>query len=179
MKSIDYSPPDVEKGRLVFSRLVALYAVLLVAFLSPLGYSIYLNNASYSWVATPAELKTIGPFRNKSISITYEYTFQSQRFQCSRLAFLSAGSIDDALLIEESYKVGDWLIVYVNPSRPSQAVVLRRRPSFKYTWKNVFVAAGFSAIAAMWLYRAVQFLGVLWRAVSPTPTDSISPTKPN
>ena len=114
-------------------------------------HSIYSHLRSNSWRPTKATVISIEN-RPKSAELRYTYDVDGDEFTGNTFAFLSEGSIPDKFLINDRYRVGNQIEVYVNPSDSYQSVVELRSLRFTYLWAHLLIV-GFSGIVAVtyWL----------------------------
>lgn len=113
------------------------------------------------WVQTPCKIisATVGEHDSDdgttySVDITYEYQFDGKSLICSRYDFMggSSSGYQGKKAVVDRYLKADNPICYVNPKKPSEAVLVR-----EFTAKNLFgllplifvVAGAFVAVHAL------------------------------
>jgi hypothetical protein len=109
--------------------------------------SIYFHLVSKSWQPVAATVVAIEN-RAKSAELRYVFRFNGEELTGNTFCFLSAGSINDKLLINVRCRVGSEIEVYVNPN---QSVVEQRSLRFTHLWVHLLIV-GFSGImtASCW-----------------------------
>jgi hypothetical protein len=149
--SVDSKPiAMLSKYQLIFRNLP--YAILFfvvitysITFLVAAGshqfFELYFHNASNSWKPVEAHVASITP-GNKSAEMVYEYVFEGNQYSNNKLLFVSDGTIADAEIIYARFKVGQQITVFVNPSKPSQAVAIRRKLSWGVFFRIVCEIVG-------------------------------------
>lgn len=86
------------------------------------------------WKPIPCTIVSSAVQRNErdkndtfSVAIEYEYVFRGQRYRANRYDFVESASTNRAsqLLVVDQYPVGKRVTAYVDPSDPTQAVLVR------------------------------------------------------
>jgi hypothetical protein len=100
--------------------------------------SVYQHWSANDWQQVAATVTAIENHQ-KSADLVYAYIYDGMHFTGDTFAFLSKGSLNDKELINERYRVGDRIDIYVNPGNPRQSVVDRRALRFAYLWPPLLV----------------------------------------
>lgn len=125
---------------------------------------VHLNWAAVSWVPVAGKVVSIenqpardvsdGPYPRNSV-MRYAYSWRGKELHGETFAFISSGTIEDAILINDYYSVGQSINVLVNSSNPAQSVVVRRATTAKYIWKDVFVILAMSVLSCILWIRVI------------------------
>jgi len=117
---------------------------------------------AHDWKPTPCTIVASAVQRNErdkndtfSVAIEYEYVFQGQRYRANRYDFVESASTTRAskLLIVDQYPVGKRVTAYVNPSDPTEAVLVREFTD--EMWWGLFPLP-FMLIGFFWLASTVR-----------------------
>ena len=155
---------------------LAFFGALSLLFTYQLIYRIYWCSVSRNWQPIKASVVAIDNYE-KSAKLRYVFKLNNTKFSGSKFSFLSAGSIDDEFTINERYRVGQLIDVYVDPDNPRLSVVVRRPLQLSYLWPSLLFASVFGISAALCVRNLHEVLQRQWRVqCAHSPTEKVHST---
>lgn len=146
-------------GATLFLMIFVLAGIAGVGFL---GYMFYQETATHSWVETPCRIESgeiIKPqdaAHKYSYKVEYSYAYNGRNYSAARLSSsFQEPEIEykDVLKLSRDYPRGNNAKCYVNPSNPSNAVLIRGNSWKLLLWMFIplaFVAVGLRGIYITW-----------------------------
>lgn len=142
------------------SLFLLVFAAFGMFFMGIMAYSFYQGAAAGSWVETPCRItagEIVYPQRSGSkysYKVAYSYVYSGRNYSATRLSFnTQGGEYKKVLKLSQDYAPGMDVKCYVNPSNPSDAVLVRKVDfellPFMFI-PLIFVAIGFGGIYLTW-----------------------------
>lgn len=115
-----------------------LSGLILFIFGGQLIYTAYFHSKSASWEKVPAEVTRIENFPKKA-KLIYQYSYDGQNLIGDRYRYFSSGSLQDKSEINTRFRIGDKIIILVDPLKPSRSVAHRYPLRFEQIATRVIV----------------------------------------
>ena len=165
------------------SLFLLVFALSGMFFMGIMAYSLYQGAAAGSWVETPCRITTgeiVYPQRSGSkysYKVAYSYVYSGRNYSATRLSFNTQGSeYKNVLKLSQDYAPGMDVKCYVNPSNPSDAVLVRK-VDFKLLpfmfIPLIFVAIGFGGIYLTWRKKKQAEAAVDSAVAAPLPPSPL------
>ena len=149
---------------------IFIISCMAVALTYSFAYDLFMHFYSISWLPTHARVIEIRETTPKSTDLIYEYYIDEKKFTGNTFVFISPGSLHEKQLIENNYIPEEKITVFVNPSNPSQSVVLKRNLRLEYI-RGQLIFIPLLIFLVIHFYMEYKYITSKSRSLTPTRWD--------